>query len=155
MVNWKSVINLGSSAFNLDTSEFLQYAICMKILRLLFILILFGSIQPVAFGSAGPTGESCSSYLKVENYGGYKYVCIKAPKSMSNPFGKKLIWSKAIPIVKTPSTTNNSNSGYWTTSCITTEVANPNYDGRVTDSRGHIQWPTIKTQQCSKIWVKK
>ena len=50
---------------------------------------------------------------------------------------------------------DNSNNGYWTTNCINVEVPNPNYDGRPTDSRGHIQWPTIKTQQCSQVWVKK
>jgi len=49
---------------------------------------------------------------------------------------------------------NNSNSGYWKPFCITIEVPNPNYDGRVTDSRGSIQWPTIKTEQCSEVWVK-
>jgi hypothetical protein len=49
----------------------------------------------------------------------------------------------------------STSGGYWTTSCITTEVPNPNYDGRPTDSRGHIQWPTIKTQQCSQIWIQK
>ena len=48
---------------------------------------------------------------------------------------------------------NNSNKGYWTKNCVTTEVPNPLYDGTPTDSRGHIQWPTIKTQQCSQVWV--
>lgn len=50
---------------------------------------------------------------------------------------------------------NESNNGYWTTNCVTTEVPNPLYDGTPTDSRGHIQWPTIKTQQCSQVWVQK
>jgi len=49
---------------------------------------------------------------------------------------------------------NDSNNGYWTTNCVTTEVPNPLYDGTPTDSRGHIQWPTVKTQQCSQVWVK-
>lgn len=124
-------------------------------MRLLFTLILLGLMQPSAYASAGPAGEPCSKYLKIEVYGGYNYVCIKAPRSVSNPLGKKLVWSKAQPISKKPTPTKSANSGYWATSCITTEVPNPNYDGRPTDSRGHIQWPTIKTQQCSQVWVKK
>lgn len=50
---------------------------------------------------------------------------------------------------------NDTNNGYWTTNCVTTEVPNPLYDGTPTDSRGRIQWPTIKTQQCSQVWVQK
>lgn len=50
---------------------------------------------------------------------------------------------------------NKSNNGYWTTNCVTTEAPNPLYDGTPTDSRGHIQWPTIKTQKCSQVWVEK
>jgi hypothetical protein len=49
---------------------------------------------PEAFGSAGPAGETCTKYLQTAIYGGYKYTCIKAPRSFSNPLGKKLIWSK-------------------------------------------------------------
>jgi hypothetical protein len=50
---------------------------------------------------------------------------------------------------------NDSNNGYWTTNCVTTEVPNPLYDGTPTDSRGQIQWPTIKSQKCSQVWVQK
>lgn len=43
--------------------------------------------------------------------------------------------------------------GHFEAVCQTIEIPNPNYDGRPTDSRGHIQWPTIRTQQCSQVWI--
>ena len=51
-------------------------------------------------------------------------------------------------------TTNNSNDGYWTTNCINVEIPNPNYNA----SKGFsavVNEPTIRTQQCSQIWVEK
>lgn len=47
---------------------------------------------------------------------------------------------------------NNSSNGYWTTNCINVEVPNPNYDA----SKGYsavVNEPTIRTQQCSQVWV--
>ena len=62
-----------------------------------------GVIQPTAFASAGPTGETCSTYLQVKMFGGFNYVCTKAPGS------KKLVWGKPQPVSKlsTPKKTNN------------------------------------------------
>jgi hypothetical protein len=48
---------------------------------------------------------------------------------------------------------NTQAAGHFETICTTTEVPNPNYDGRVTDDRGVIQWPTITTRQCNQVWV--
>lgn len=122
--------------------------------RLALIAVLLVLIQSNAYASAGPTGETCYRYLKIEKFGGYNYVCIKAPRSLSNPLGKKLVWSKPQPISKNPSSTKTSNSGYWTTQCVTNEVANPSYD----PSKGFsaiVNEPTIRTQQCSQVWVNK
>lgn len=50
------------------------------------------------------------------------------------------------------SSSNNSNNGYWTTNCIQVEVPNPNYNA----SKGFsavVNEPTIRTQQCSQVWV--
>jgi hypothetical protein len=49
-------------------------------------------------------------------------------------------------------TSNNSDSGYWTTECRTVEVANPNYNA----SKGFsavVNEPTIRTQECSQVWI--
>lgn len=51
-------------------------------------------------------------------------------------------------------TSNNSNNGYWTTNCVNVEVPNPNYNA----SKGFsavVNEPTIRTQQCSQVWVQK
>lgn len=49
---------------------------------------------------------------------------------------------------------NNSNNGYWTTNCVDVEVPNPNYNA----SKGFsafVNEPTIRTRQCSQVWVQK
>jgi hypothetical protein len=48
---------------------------------------------------------------------------------------------------------NNSNDGYWTTKCATVEFPNPNYDARKGFS-AVVNEPTVRTQQCSQVWVK-
>ena len=48
---------------------------------------------------------------------------------------------------------NTQSAGHFETICTSTEMPNPNYDGRVTDDRGVIQWPTITTRQCNEVWV--
>ena len=67
------------------------------------------SLPNFAIASAGPAGESCSKLNKVEIYGDYKYTCIKAPRSLSNPLGKKLVWSKGVALPK-PKTLEESKS---------------------------------------------
>ena len=47
---------------------------------------------------------------------------------------------------------NNSNDGYWTTKCATVEFPNPNYDARKGFS-AVVNEPTVRTQQCSQVWV--
>ena len=120
--------------------------------RFILLVVLIGLIQPSAYASAGPTGESCSKYLKIEKFGGYNFVCIKAPRSLSNPFGKKLVWSKPQPISKNSTPAKNTNSGYWTTKCVTNEFPNPNYDPYKGPS-AIVNEPTIRTQSCSQVWV--
>ena len=49
---------------------------------------------------------------------------------------------------------NDSNNGYWTTNCVNVEVPNPNYNA----SKGFsafVNEPTIRTRQCSQVWVEK
>lgn len=73
------------------------------------MLGLCGVIQPGAFASQGPLGETCSSYLQVKKFGNYNYVCIKAPRSANNLFGKKLVWGKPqlASKITTPTKSNN------------------------------------------------
>lgn len=50
-------------------------------------------------------------------------------------------------------TSNDSNNGYWTTNCVNVEVPNPNYNA----SKGFsafVNEPTIRTRQCSQVWVR-
>jgi hypothetical protein len=49
-------------------------------------------------------------------------------------------------------TSSNQDNGYWKNNCTYVDVPNPNYDAR----KGFSAWvnePTIRTQQCSQIWV--
>ena len=73
------------------------------------MLGLCGVMQSSAYASAGPTGEPCSNYLQVKMYGGYNYVCTKAPRSVKNPLGKKLVWSKPQSVSKTSAPTQPNN----------------------------------------------
>jgi hypothetical protein len=85
----------------------------MKILRsvLVFFLIVGLSLNGSTFAnaSAGPTGEPCTTLNSVEIYGNLKYKCIKAPRSISNPLGKKLVWSKGVALPKPKSLESSRN----------------------------------------------
>jgi hypothetical protein len=92
-------------------------------------------------------GSECDIADEISDDG--KYICswhgtgvwTRIKDSGSNPNEGQI----APPTVKS--------TGHFETVCQTIELPNPNYDGRPTDSRGHIQWPTIRTQQCSQVWV--
>lgn len=47
---------------------------------------------------------------------------------------------------------NNSNDGYWATNCVTVEKPNPNYNPYKGFS-AVVNEPTIRTQECSQVWV--
>jgi hypothetical protein len=81
--------------------------------RRLLVFLVSGallSFPPSAIASAGPAGEPCFTLNKVEIYGNYKYTCIKAPRSISNPLQKKLVWSKGVALPKPKSLESSRNS---------------------------------------------
>jgi hypothetical protein len=49
---------------------------------------------------------------------------------------------------------DNSKNGYWTTNCVNVEVPNPNYNANKGFS-AVVNEPTIRTQECSQIWIQK
>jgi hypothetical protein len=74
---------------------------------------------------------------------------VSANKSEENPAED----AEATPQNVEASPQNNQSKGHFETVCTTTEMPNPNYDGRPTDDRGFIQWPTITTRQCNQVWI--
>ncbi len=52
-----------------------------------------------AFAQVIP-GRSCTTLGKTQISNGYKYTCIKSPRSLSNPLGKKLIWNNCVLLPK-------------------------------------------------------
>jgi hypothetical protein len=65
----------------------------------LFIALVALAIPTPAFAQVVP-GSSCSALGKTQTANGYKYTWIKAPRSFSNPLGKKLIWNKGVQLPK-------------------------------------------------------
>jgi hypothetical protein len=86
----------------------------MKTLRsvLVFFFVVGLSLNGSTFSnaSAGPTGEPCSTLNSVEIYGNLKYKCVKAPRSVSNPLGKKLVWSQGVAVPKPKSLESSRNT---------------------------------------------
>ena len=69
-------------------------------------------------------GGSCNSLGSTVLENGFRYTCIKAPKSVGNLFGKKMIWDAGVK-VELESLTNSADIlsalntlgyGYWTLS---------------------------------------
>jgi hypothetical protein len=91
-------------------------------------------------------GSKCSSLGSTKVVSGVHYYC-------SARYSASKVWIRDYSLSPTKNTAANSqNKGHWVTSCRTTEVANPNYNA----SKGYsaiVNEPTIRTQQCSQVWV--
>jgi hypothetical protein len=75
-------------------------------LRTVTTLVLILAVSLSTFSQAMAEtvpGASCSPQGKTTISNFYEYTCIKAPRSLSNPLGKKLVWRKGAPVPKSNS----------------------------------------------------
>ena len=111
---------------------------------LIVVALVSGLVFPSAASASIKNGASCSRLGQTQVVGANKFVCTKAPRGLSNPFGKKFVWKKrgfakleeATTTAARISILNSSGLGYWKQ---IRQSENPNFDGEAYIS----SWPCI------------
>lgn len=98
------------------------------------IIVILALINVLSANASQTPSGSCTSLGQTKTVNGYKYTCIKAQRSLSNPLGKKFVWNKGeqIPNLEQARSTNERIAalnflgfGNWK------QVANQGFNGQV------------------------